>query len=844
MTFVFTDIEGSSRLFRRIGDAYVDVLERHNELLRQVWGAHGGFEVKTEGDAFFVAFADTASALRACVAGQEALAAEPWPGGVVLRVRMGVHAGLAYPRGDDYVAFAVHQAARVVSAAHGGQVLTTASTMAGAASLEGAVLRSLGHYRLRDFDEPVELIQVAGKDRAVDFPAVRAIPADGHNLVRPRTSFVGRTAELEDLDSLVATGRLTTIVGIGGLGKTRLVTEWGLGSAGRWPDGIWMVDLSAVGDPLLVPDVVAASLGFPVAGVDAVWDEVVAQLASRQSVLIFDNCEHLTVAVAERVDDLLDRCPSVRVVATSREPLGIGDERVWRLEPLDAVDDGVGLFIRRAQDARHGFHPSHQEVEAIAAICGRVDGLPLAIELAAARTAQLGVREILNGLDQQRLAMRHRDRHVPDRQRTMRALLDWSWHLLSPAEQAGLAAVGVFASSFDLTTATVAMAAEQTTAAETMWSLVDKSLVEVDLNANGTRYRCLHSIRSYAREQLDSRGATGLVADRLARHFLERFGPQLASLDHEQLSERSTEIDNVRGLIAMLAPFDQGSAQMLACVVVAHADYDSSELDEGIAHLASLPAKTVQRVALLAGCANRAINGGDTTVAMDLLEEATALRRELGAEAPWDEFRIEQLLGFIAVLRGRPEDALRLIETARDVNSARGRARLFNLHAIVASELGETLRARESSRKALEEGLAVGSIISVMAEYCNLAEMSMRCSDTTDAARQQLNAHRLAQQLGSEMVLACSAIIAARLAATAERWAEATQLCAHATAVLRRNNTPLFPSDRAITDLLLQNAHDALGADTFTMRRAEGESSDMSAAIALTGSILGEFASR
>jgi tetratricopeptide (TPR) repeat protein len=482
-------------------------------------------------------------------------------------------------------------------------------------------------------------------------------------------------------------------------------------------------------------------------------------------------------------------------------------------------------------------------MESIAAICGRVVGLPLAIELAAARTAQLKVGEILAGLDQQRLAMRHRDRNVPDRQRTMRALLDWSWHLLTPDEQDGLAAIGVFAASFDLTTATVTMATEPATAAETMLSLVDKSLVEVDLTA--TRYRCLHSIRTYSREHLEAQDAANVVADRLARHFLERFGPQLDWLDLDQLHERSTEIDNVRGLIALLGHVDQHTSQALACIVLEQAGLTSGRLDEGLAYVASLPSKSTHRIALLAGCATQALNGGDTKVARTLLDEAIALRLELGTEAPWDELRIEHLLGLVSLIEGDPQAAMEIAEGALDVvTSPRARARLFSLHAAASIELGDDVQARESSRKSLAGRRVAGSIEDVMIDYCNLAETAMRCDDLADASQQQTLALTIAQQLGSELVVAFSAIIAARLAATAERWTEATHLCAHASATLRRNNTPLYPSDQAITDLLLENAKHALGPDAFAQHCAEGESSDMSDAIILTESILAEFASR
>jgi class 3 adenylate cyclase len=261
VTFVFTDIEGSTRLFRALGDEYVRTLDRHNELLRRAWANHGGHEVKTEGDGFFVAFEDAGDAVRACVEAQHALAAEPWPGGIDVRARMGVHAGLAYPRGHDYVAMAVHQTARVEAAAHGGQVLVSEYAAERTTGLDATSLVDVGAYRVRDFDEPVRLFQAYPQGAGDRAPAVRAVPADRHNLSRPTTSFVGRAAELGSLAPLLTPGRLVTVVGPGGVGKTRLVTELGLSLASDWAGGVWLVDLSPVEDPALVPDAIAVAVG-------------------------------------------------------------------------------------------------------------------------------------------------------------------------------------------------------------------------------------------------------------------------------------------------------------------------------------------------------------------------------------------------------------------------------------------------------------------------------------------------------------------------------------------------------------------------------------------------------
>jgi len=838
VTFVFTDIEGSSRVFRRLGKGYVGLLERHRGLLREVWEPHGGREVETQGDAFFVAFADPAAALQACVAAQEALRSEPWPEGATIRVRIGIHAGLAYPRGNGYVAFAVHQAARVVSAAHGGQVLVTAPTVSAGAPPAGVRLQSLGHYRLRDFDDAVELLQVDGLRPSEHFPAPRAVPADGHNLVRRRTAFIGRHSDLAELEQLVQASRLVTVAGVGGLGKTRLVTEWGLTFASGWPDGIWIIDLSAVGEPLLIPAAVADAVGIALASPDDPWEEVVRELASSRAVLIFDNCEHLTAAVADRVDDLLDRCPKLTVVATSREPLGLGDEHVCRLEPLNAEHDGVQLFIDRARSARHGLRLEGDE-EVIATICRHLDGLPLAIELAAAQTVHLGVRAILAGLDQQRLSMRNRDRNVPERQRTMQALLDWSWRLLDVDERAGLAAISVFAGSFDLDTATVAIAADQQAAADTVWSLIDKSLIVADLTANETRYRCLNSIRAYARCRLDEVGQSALVGGRVARRFLARFGPQLDRIDQQRVYERAVEVDNLRGLISILAASDQETAQALACTIIDQAAYVSSALDEGLAYLALLPMDSVNRLCLLTRCATQANNAGNPTFAETLLDEAVALRVALGGEAAWDDVALDHQLGIAAIIRGDSQAALEVAErAAAHATTARGRSRAFNLHALVESEFGEPARAQKWFQLSLETDLEMGDINRAMIDYNNLAENALRAGDGSAAAQHQRHALGIAQQLGSELVIAFSGIVSARLAATTGRWADATRLHAHGIITLERLNCPLYPGDQASSDRFLEEAQAALGPDAFTRLHADGESFAMTDAVALADDIL------
>ena len=567
VTFVFTDIEGSTRWFRRLGDRFVNALDRHNELLRGAWAGHRGHEVKSEGDGFFVAFADAGDAVRACVEAQRAVAAEPWPDGIDLRVRMGIDAGLAYPRGDDYVALSVHQTARVESAAHGGQILLSARAVELVGDVTGADLRPVGTFRVRDFDEPLELFQVHADGLDALFPAVRAVPADRHNLSRPPTSFVGRAGQVADLAGLVLPGRLVTVVGPGGVGKTRLVTETGLEVAEGWHDGVWFVDLSPIDDASLVPAAIASAVGASVPADADAWSAVLAHLRDRRALVILDTAEHLAEALVPRVAELLATCPEIAVLATSRVPLGVPGEQLCRLDPLETVGDGdqpsaLELFAERAAAVDRTFRLDDITRPIVTAICVAVDGLPLAIELAAARVGVLSLAEIQAGLEDQFRFLRSRDRSIPERQRTLDASLGWSARLLDPAERDLLARLGVFVGSFGLAEATaVADLADPDEAPELVWSLADSSLVSVDRSSGTTRYRLLGSVQAFARRELEAEHRLVPTAERLGHWYVTRFF-EGKRFRRDRLAEMQTSVDNMRGVLAVIADTEEEAARM------------------------------------------------------------------------------------------------------------------------------------------------------------------------------------------------------------------------------------------------------------------------------------------
>jgi predicted ATPase/class 3 adenylate cyclase/tetratricopeptide (TPR) repeat protein len=849
VTFVFTDIEGSTRLFRSFGAQYIELLERHNELLHSAWAEYDGYVISIDGDSFFVAFGNADDAIRACAAAQRLLATEPWPDGARVRIRIGAHSGLASPRGDGYVSLAVHQAARVMAAAHGGQTLVSQETVNRAGSLDGLELRPLGHFRLRDFDEPTLLFQLAGEGLGASFPAVRAVPADGHNIVREPTSTIGREELIAALADEIGPGKLVTLLGPGGVGKTRVAKEVGIRISPEWLDGVWFVDLAGVTEAGLVAGAVADAVGAPAHPGRERWDDVVDHLRSQRAVVILDHCEHLLPICAEIVASLEATCPDVGVLATSRQPIRASGEVAWPIAPLVPPASEAGpaavlaspagrLFAERGAAARPGFVIDEGNAAAVSEICRRLDGLPLALELAAALLAVQSPVEILEGLDDRFHLLRSRDPLVSERHRSLEDLLGWSYRCLDASERTAFRHLSVFGAGFSIDTAGAAITGERVGSgdvAELVWSLVDRSLVAADLTANATRYRLLDSTRSYGRRLLDEAGETTGVAVGLAESFLDRLGPWLPA-NRQWVGDVGVELDNLRALISLVAPSQPELAQQLACAIGRY--HDASQtfrdgIEEDAGYVVTLPAPTPTRVSLLTNLADLHLRTGEVDAARWLVEDADSLREKHGAPA-WDDVGVDRTRGEVARRSGDLGGAVAIARSAleRDL-SERGRARMYNLLGTTSGALGDMETAYAAFTEELDLYQTIGNEWGTASAQGNLAEVALRLGDTSAAARHQTASLELAVAQGSTTMVAFSLIVAARLAGLREDWPTACRLHAQGETLLAQTGLELYEDDRRESDELLAGARHVLGDEAFDRWVDDGRSLEVPEAVDL-----------
>jgi predicted ATPase/class 3 adenylate cyclase len=755
VTLLFTDIEGSTALAERAGERWPGLLAEHNRILREAFAAHDGIELGTEGDAFFVAFTSAGKAAAAAVDVQRGLAAHAWPEGEAVRVRIGLHTGRPTPTPDGFVGLDMHRAARVTNAAHGAQVLLSQATrdlLSG--ELDGLSFRDLGDHRLKDLSGPQRLHQLCIEGLAADFPPLRTIEGRATNLPAQPTPLVGRDAELAAVRGLLLEEgtRMLTLTGPGGTGKTRLALQAAADSVDEFPDGVYGVLLAPISDPDLVPLELARVLGVEESSSLSVTEALKAELGGRRVLIVFDNFEHVGAA-ADLLADLLTACGRLKMLVTSREPLRIAAERQYPVPPL-AESEAVMLFVERARALRPDFMLTDETAPFVAEICGRLDGLPLAIELAAAWTKVLPPAALLQRLENRLELPAARGRDVPARQSTLREAIAWSYDLLGHEERRLHARLSVFMGGFGFEAAErVAGVDGELDLLEGIASLVDRSLLR-EAEAEGVggeaRFAMLETIREFAREQL---GKSGEEAELLRRHALEfaRFAEEanagLRGDDQLLWFERlEAEHDNLRAAIdSSLAAGEDETALRLGGALGwfwyahGHALEGCTRLTELLAATEGAPeelragplyalgvlldqrgepeqaAELVERsLAVFRDQGDRervgtALNSlgsirrvlGDFDAARSLLEESLAIRRELGDEARMASSLSN--LGIVAFEQGDLDDAEARFLEALELDRAHGNewgagAALDNLSA-VAIERGDYERAREMNRE-------------------------------------------------------------------------------------------------------------------------------------------------
>jgi predicted ATPase/class 3 adenylate cyclase len=588
-TFLFTDIEGSTALLGRLAEGlYAQLLADHHGLIRSGLAAHDGREVDTQGDAFFAVFSSPRACVAAVIEMQQAIAAHAWPGGERVRVRMGVYTGEASMTAAGLVGLDVHRAARVAAVGYGSQVLLSETTAALVRDSlpPGAALRDLGVHRLKDLGPPVRIFQLEAAGLPAAFPPLRSLgnPALPNNLPAQLATFIGRHRELSEVRALVESARLVTLTGAGGAGKTRLGLQVAAELLDGSGDGVWLVDLAAVTDEGAVASAISRALQIAEAPARPVLDTLLDALAPQDILIVMDNCEHLIGACAKVADAIVTRCPRVHLLATSREPLGIGGETIYRVPSLSlpgpgeadleaaGSSDAVVLFIDRARAQGVSLRMDEQTAPVVVSTCRQLDGMPLAIELATARLRSLSLTDLHDRLDQRFRLLTGGSRTALRRQQTLRATVEWSYSLLTEAERQLLRRLSVFAEGFGLDAAEAVCGfggIEAFDVTDLLGSLVDKNLVVAEPTGETLRYRLLETIRRFAAERLtefgDDEAAT--VAAAHCAHFLhlaETAAPHLTGPGQGQwLARLDADQANLRRAADYAASRPDGTARVL-----------------------------------------------------------------------------------------------------------------------------------------------------------------------------------------------------------------------------------------------------------------------------------------
>jgi predicted ATPase/class 3 adenylate cyclase len=695
VTFLFTDIQGSTLLLRELGDRYAEVIREHGQIVRAALEREGGAEIDTEGDSFFAVFASPAAAVRAVIEMQRALASHPWPDGAEVRVRMGLHTGEGTRVGDGYLGLDVHRAARIGDAGHGGQILLSGVTevLIQHSLPDGVELVDLGEHRLKDMPHPERLFQLSIDGLPTEFAPLRSLDSRPNNLPAQMSSFIGRDNVIREVEAVLEGTRLLTLTGPGGTGKTRLALEVAYRQLPAFPDGVWFVDLSAVTDPSVVPTEIAIALEATRDPGASVFECLDQHLRDRKLLLVLDNFEQVLDA-APAVEQLLSHAPGVKVMVTSRSVLSVYGEREYPVPPLELPDLGsaeildalsesesVSLFVERARAVRPNFRLTAENALAVAEICSRLDGLPLAIELAAVRVNVLTPQAMLPRLDERLSLLTAGPRSLPERQRTLRGAIDWSYRLLEEPQRRLFARLATFSGGGTLEAIEAVCDSDLgAPVLDLLGSLVNDSLLRRTETSGGeVRFQMLETIREYAIERLDVEPDAAEVRRRHAQYFLAlatRAEPHLVGADQKEWLDRcDREHDNMRAALKWSIQAGEVRVGQEAAGALWRFWHQRGHLAEGRRKLEQLlqapggAERTPERFKALTGAGGLAYWQNDYPATERFYSEALEIANELDDPPAIAEGLFN--LSFLDRIRGDEEEGMaklrRVLEMARSI---------------------------------------------------------------------------------------------------------------------------------------------------------------------------------
>ena len=851
VTILFTDIESSTRLWEQDRERMSQALAGHDGLARAAVNSHHGTLVKMTGDGMHAVFVDPVDALNAAMTMQRALADMTTTHGVALHLRCGLHVGVVERRENDYFGTTVNRAARIMAAAHGGQVLLSQAVVELVRDRlpPDVALRDLGSVRLRDLTDAEHVYQILHPQLRQDFPALRSLESTPNNLPKQVTSFIGRERELAEVRKLLGNTRLLTLTGPGGIGKTRLSLQVGAEVTDDYSDGVWFVELAAVADSRLVPQTVASVLGVKEEAGRPVAEALVTYVKNRLLLLILDNCEHLVLACAELASQLLRSASHLKILTSSRENLHIAGESVYTVPglsvpdihhgaPLEAMPqyEAMRLFIDRAVAAQPAFRMTDQNGTAIADICRRLDGIPLAIELAAAHVRALSVEEIAAHLtDRFRLLVRG-DRTAVPRQQTLQALIDWSYDLLIEPERALLRRLSVFAGGWTLEAAEAVAAGGEIAEPDVLdllSRLVEKSLVAADLDA--ARYRLLETVRRYALDRLGRAGEEARTRSRHLAFYLalaEKARPQLVGREQGAwLARLDLERENLLSAHAWCDDAPGGAESGLKLVSSMRRYWMIRGL-LGLGHRVTVEAlgrpgaqqRSLARWEALCDAGQLGGWMGRYAEAQGYLEECLAIARDLG-----DKERVASVLqplglaslgqGNLLAAREYFGEALAL---ARELGNRRELAAALNALAQLHRVEGDLDKAEPLYQDVLALARELGDRESIAIALLNLAMVSIARGFGDRVRSMLLEVSAIVDEIGSKPLAQSALEVCAGLAAFSEQWERVARLYGAVEAHTERTGLHRDPADQAFLAPLIARAQEALGAAAFAAAEATG----------------------